>query len=103
MALAAQAQTTLVPTFLAGGDVSVLTLAESKNARYYNRAGQRQDAITILCAVGFNLARLRLYDQPGPGNGNDGWHCPAGSQDLPDIQLSLGDHLAHGAVLHQDR
>lgn len=76
------------PAFLAGGDVSVLTLAESKNAAYYDRAGQRKDAITILGAAGFNIARLRLYDRPGPGNGNEGWYWPAGSQDLADV-LSL--------------
>lgn len=86
MAASAYAQQSpATPGFLAGGDVSVLTLAESRNANFYDRAGQRKDAISILGAAGFNIARLRLYDQPGPGNGIQDWYWPAGSQDLTDV------------------
>jgi arabinogalactan endo-1,4-beta-galactosidase len=79
--------------FLAGGDVSVLTLMENNGARYTDREGRESDALSILAAAGHNIVRLRLYDQPGPGHGNDGWHWPAGSQDLDDL-LALAKRSA---------
>ncbi|QBE62230.1 glycoside hydrolase family 53 protein [Pseudoduganella lutea] len=80
-------------SFLAGGDVSVLPLMETHGARYSDREGREGDALSILAAAGHNIARLRLYDQPGPGHGSDGWHWPAGSQDLPDL-LALAKRSA---------
>ncbi|HEX8601978.1 MAG TPA: glycosyl hydrolase 53 family protein, partial [Pseudoduganella sp.] len=71
--------------FLAGGDVSVLGLMEKNGARYTDREGHEGDALSILAAAGHNIVRLRLYDQPGPGHGNAGWHWPAGSQNLDDV------------------
>ncbi|MFB9291556.1 arabinogalactan endo-beta-1,4-galactanase [Pseudoduganella plicata] len=71
--------------FLAGGDVSVLPLMEQHGARYFDRQGRQGDALKILRDSGHNIVRLRLYEAPGPGNGNDGYHWPAGSMDLPDL------------------
>ena len=71
--------------FLAGGDVSVLGWLERSGARYHDRAGRRRDALTILRDAGFRIVRLRLYEQPGPGRGHDGWHWPADCMNLPDL------------------
>jgi arabinogalactan endo-1,4-beta-galactosidase len=71
--------------FLAGGDVSVLGWLERSGARYYDRAGRRGNALTILRDAGFRIVRLRLYEQPGPGRGHDGWHWPADCMNLPDL------------------
>jgi len=71
--------------FLAGGDVSVLPLMEQHGARYFDRQGEAGDALKILRDSGHNVVRLRLYEAPGPGNGNEGYHWPAGSMDLPDL------------------
>lgn len=71
--------------FLAGGDVSVLPLMEQHGARYFDRQGRQGDALTILRDAGHNVVRLRLYEGPGPGTGNEGYHWPAGSMDLPDL------------------
>ncbi len=85
-ASSAHAQTTInARAFLAGGDVSVLTLMEAKGAVYKDRHGKPGDALAILQGAGHNIVRLRLYEQPGPGNGNYGKHWPKGSQDLADI------------------
>jgi arabinogalactan endo-1,4-beta-galactosidase len=71
--------------FLAGGDVSVLSLLEEHGARYYNRAGQAKDALEILRDSGYRIVRLRLYDDPGSGHGNDGYYWPESSMNLPDL------------------
>lgn len=71
--------------FLAGGDVSVLGWLEKAGARYSYRAGRRGDALAILRDAGFGIVRLRLYEQPGPGRGNEGWHWPADSMNLADV------------------
>ncbi len=63
--------------FLAGGDVSVLGLTERNGARYTDREGREGDALSILAAAGHNIVRLRLYDRPGPGHGDGGWHGAA--------------------------
>jgi arabinogalactan endo-1,4-beta-galactosidase len=70
---------------LAGGDVSVLPLLERHGAVFSDRQGKPRDALAILRESGHNIARLRLYEGPGPGTGNDGYHWPAGSMDLPDL------------------
>lgn len=70
--------------FLAGGDVSVLPLLEKRGAHFSDGLGVR-DPMRLLADHGFGIVRLRLYDQPGPGHGEDGWHWPAGSMDLPDV------------------
>lgn len=70
---------------LAGGDYSVLPLMEKHGAVFSDRQGKPGDALKILRESGHNIARLRLYEGPGPGTGNEGWHWPAGSMDLPDL------------------
>lgn len=70
---------------LSGGDVSALTLLEKHGAHYFDRAGHEGDALSILHDAGQNIVRLRLYDQPGVGRGNGGWHWPADSQNLTDV------------------
>lgn len=71
--------------FYAGGDVSVLGWLERSGARYHDRRGRRGDALAILRDAGFDIVRLRLYEQPGPGRGHDGWHWPADCMNLPDL------------------
>lgn len=71
--------------FLAGGDVSVLTLLESHGARYYDRHGREKDALEILKDSGYRIVRLRLYEEPGTGHGNDGYYWPEASMNLPDL------------------
>jgi arabinogalactan endo-1,4-beta-galactosidase len=78
---------------LAGGDVSVLPLMERHGAVYRDREGKARDALAILREAGHNIARLRLYEGPGPGSGNEGYHWPAGSMDLPDL-LKLAKRCA---------
>jgi len=84
LALHAHAATPATP-FFAGGDVSALPLMEQHGARYFDRQGKQGDALKILRDSGHNIVRLRLYEAPGPGNGNEGYHWPAGSMDLPDL------------------
>ena len=49
---------------LKGGDVSFLTLMENKGAKYYDN-GEQMDCMKLLKKNGFNIVRLRLYNDPG--------------------------------------
>ena len=71
--------------FLAGGDVSLLPLMETHGAHYVDHAGHQRDAMEILRDSGFRIVRLRLYEAPGSGHGNDGYYWPEDSMNLPDL------------------
>jgi len=79
--------------FLAGGDVSTLSLMERSGARYSDRQGRVGDALQILKAAGHNIVRIRLYEQTGPGTGTGGYYWPQGSMDLADV-LALSRRAA---------
>lgn len=91
--LAAALGTAQAQQFLAGGDFSVLSWMERAGARYSDRQGKPGDALEILKRYGHNIARIRLYDNTGPGTGTDGWYWPKGSMDLPDV-LALSRRAA---------
>ena len=74
-------------TLLKGGDISELTYVEQNGGKYY-LDGQEMDCIDILKQGGFNIARLRLYNDPGNPGYNPSNRLPAGIQDEEDI-LSL--------------
>jgi len=71
-------------TFLKGGDVSELSYIESKGGKFYEN-GVEKDCFQILKDNGFNIVRLRLYNDPG----NTGFYpsklLPAGFQNTTDI------------------
>lgn len=69
---------------LIGGDISTLSLMEKKGAHYRDRLGKEADALTILKNHGVGIARIRLYHNPGPGRGNEGFYWPADSMNLQD-------------------
>ncbi|GAB7127680.1 glycosyl hydrolase 53 family protein [Silvimonas sp. JCM 19000] len=56
--------------FIMGADVSTLAAVEQAGGKFYNAAGQPQDAIAILKANGVNWLRLRL------------WHTPVNAADV---------------------
>jgi len=51
-------------TLLKGGDLSELTYVEQNGGKFYS-GGQQGDCVEILSANGMNIARLRLYNEPG--------------------------------------
>lgn len=72
---------------LKGGDLSELTYVEQNGGKYYQN-GTEGDAVEILSANGMNIARLRLYNEPGKYKyASDGveYELPAGIQDEADI------------------
>lgn len=62
------AQNTTTKAFALGADVSWLTEMEAAGRKFYNNAGQQQDAIEILKNLGMNTIRLRVWVNPV-----DGW------------------------------
>jgi len=73
--------------FLKGGDLSLLSYLESKGGKFYED-GQEKDCFEILKNNGMNLARLRLYNDPGNPDFSPSNRLPAGFQNPDDI-LSL--------------
>ncbi len=55
---------------LKGGDISELTYVEQGGGVFYETNGLPMDCLQILKNHGFNIVRLRLYNDPSPANSN---------------------------------
>lgn len=69
---------------LKGGDISELTLVEQEGGKYYWE-GQETECLELLSNGGFNIVRLRLYNDPGNPDHYPSNILPAGIQDEEDI------------------
>ena len=70
--------------FLKGGDLSELSYIESMGGKFYE-GGVQKNCMQILKDNGFNLARLRLYNDPGNPDFTPSNRLPAGFQNQTDI------------------
>jgi arabinogalactan endo-1,4-beta-galactosidase len=70
--------------FLKGGDVSELSYLESKGAKFFED-GVEKDCFQILKNKGFNIVRLRLYNDPGNPDYTPSNRLPAGFESPDDI------------------
>ena len=70
--------------FLKGGEISKLTYVEDKGGKFYRADGTEADALQIMAENGFNLARIRLLNDPGKGHGDGTYYLPAGYQTIDD-------------------
>lgn len=77
---------------LKGGDISELSYVESKGGRFLD-SGVAQDCISLLAGKGFNIVRLRLYNDPGNPDYSPSNRLPRGFQDTADVL-----HLARRAA-----
>ncbi len=68
---------------LKGGEISKLTYVEDRGGKFYDEDGHEGDALQIMAENGFNLARIRILNNPGKGRGDD-YYLPDGYQDLDD-------------------
>lgn len=71
-------------TLLRGGDISELSYVEDGGGKYY-LDGEQRDCIDILKEGGFNVVRLRLYNDPGNASYSPSNRLPAGYQDADDV------------------
>ena len=67
--------------FLRGGDISELTYVEQGGGVFYETNGVPMDCLQILKNHGFNIVRLRLYNDPSPSNSD----LPVGIQSPTNI------------------
>ena len=67
--------------FLKGGDISELTYVEQGGGIFYETNGTAMDCLQILKNHGFNIVRLRLYNDQSPSNST----LPAGIQSPTNI------------------
>jgi arabinogalactan endo-1,4-beta-galactosidase len=70
--------------FLKGGDLSELDYIESMGGKYFEN-GVQKDGMQILKENGFNIVRLRLYNDPGNPDFTPSKRLPRGFQDQSDI------------------
>lgn len=68
-----------------GGDISELSYVEDMGAKFYDANGNQEDAIKLLADNGWNISRLRLYNNPGKGRGDGKYYCKDNYQNLNDI------------------
>ena len=71
--------------FYVGGDISELSYVEDMGAKFYDANGKEQDAVKLLADNGWNIARLRLYNNPGKGRGDGNYYCKENYQNLDDV------------------
>ncbi|MDR0959930.1 MAG: glycosyl hydrolase 53 family protein [Propionibacteriaceae bacterium] len=69
---------------LIGGDISMVTYTEDLGGRYFDEAGVERDPLEILADNGWNIVRIRAYNDPGKGRGTDDYYVPAGYVDAED-------------------
>ena len=80
----------LVPTcasannFIRGGDITELNYIEDLGGQYYDKNSNERDALEILAESGFNMARIRLSNNPGKGRGDGFYYLPDGYQNEAD-------------------
>lgn len=74
--------------FIKGGDISELSYVEQNGGRYFYADGTQAPCLDILRDNGMNLARLRLYNDPGNADHEPSRLMPKGIQDAEDV-LSL--------------
>lgn len=69
---------------LKGGDISQLTYVEQMGGKFYEN-GEEKDCIDILKNNGFNIVRLRLYNDPGNPDYSPSNRLPEGISGPDDI------------------
>ncbi|WP_281396542.1 glycosyl hydrolase 53 family protein [Thermocatellispora tengchongensis] len=81
-----------------GGDVTYRRMTAAMGGTWANSSGKQQDVLDILAAKGFNLARIRIYNQPGNPVNVDGtdYKLQPGWQDLNDAVQNAKDAKARG-------
>lgn len=70
--------------FLLGGEISKLTFVEDNGGIFRDQYGNERDALQIMAENGFNLARIRVLNNPGKGRGDGKYYLPEGYQDEAD-------------------
>lgn len=70
--------------FMKGGEISKLTYVEDMGAKFYRADGTEADALQIMAENGFNLARIRVLNDPGKGHGDGTFYLPAYYQTVDD-------------------
>lgn len=70
--------------FLKGGEISKLTYVEDRGGKFYRADGSEGDALQIMAENGFNLARIRVLNNPGKGHSDGEYYLPSGYQNEED-------------------
>ena len=69
---------------LIGGDITELSYVEDHGGKFFDFTGEERDPLEILAENGWNIARIRVYNNPGKGYGDGEYYLPEGYQDEED-------------------
>ncbi|MBE1588227.1 glycosyl hydrolase 53 family protein [Nonomuraea angiospora] len=85
-------------TMPVGGDITYRRLNAAVGARYADANGNVKDVLDVLAPKGFNLARIRIYNQPGNPVTYNGatYRLQSGYQDLADAVQNAKAAKARG-------
>lgn len=75
-------------TFYRGGDLTMVNYIEDLGGTFYDLKGEERDVFHILAENGFNIARLRVYNNVGreyPSISTPEYYLPEGYQDINDV------------------
>lgn len=80
-------------SFLKGGEISKLTYVEDRGGVFRYADGTEGDALQIMAENGFNLARIRVLNNPGKNSGDESWYLPEYYQSEDDcLELARRAH-----------
>lgn len=80
-------------SFLKGGEISKLTYVEDRGGVFKYSDGMEGDALQIMAENGFNLARIRILNNPGKNSGDESWYLPEYYQSEDDcLELARRTH-----------
>ena len=80
-----------------GGDITELSYVEDCGGKFYDENGIQGDAVKLLADNGWNIVRIRIYNNPGKGRGTPSHYIPEGYQDIEDA-LRLAKRSAEAGM-----
>lgn len=83
-----------------GGDITELTYVEDFGGKFYNTNGDPVDPVEFMAESGVNMARIRVYNNPGKGRGDGEYYIPEGYQDVEDA-LRLAKRAKNAGMMIQ--
>ena len=78
----------------------MLHYIERKGGKFYRKDGTQANALDIAKDHGVNIARVRIYNDPGPGRGDGTWYCPPNYVIERDALRIAGEARERGMDLH---
>lgn len=67
-----------------GGDITEVPYVVDQGGVFRDEYGEPVDPIAFAGANGWNIVRIRVFNETGKGHGGDGWYIPGGYHEVAD-------------------